>query len=78
MKPNKTISLLYKTTPNIHYPHSKHYIKKIKIQNSSPLIITTENTNYPIKNNLYTNNTSMINFPIKKKNFNKSKFDTPI
>lgn len=37
-KPSGTLSILAGVTPGIHYPESKHYIRRVRISNTSPYI----------------------------------------
>jgi len=78
VKPSGTVSLLCGATPGIHYAHSEYYIRNIRVQDGSPLIDACREAGYPIEKDAYADHTYVISFPVKEKNFTKSKDDVSI
>lgn len=48
VKPSGTVSLLAGATPGLHYPESKHYIRRIRLSKHSTLIPPLEKAGYNI------------------------------
>lgn len=78
IKPSGTISLLPGVSPGIHYPHSKYYIRRIRISDNSSLVPIMRNAGYHIEEDLVSMNTLVISFPIKSNYYNKGKADVSI
>jgi ribonucleoside-triphosphate reductase len=78
VKPSGTVSLLPGVTPGIHYPHSEYYIRRIRISKNSDLIGKIRNAGYHIEDDLYSENSYVIEFPIHEKYFDRSKNDVSI
>ncbi len=78
VKPSGTVSLLPGVPPGIHYPHSEFYIRRIRISKNSDLIAKIRNAGYHIENDLYSENSYVIEFPIHERYFDRSKNDTSI
>jgi len=49
VKPSGTVSLLAGSTPGLHYPESRFYIRRIRLSNMSPLIKPLEKAGYKIE-----------------------------
>jgi ribonucleoside-triphosphate reductase (thioredoxin) len=49
VKPSGTVSLLAGSTPGLHYPESRFYIRRIRLSNLSPLIKPLEKSGYKIE-----------------------------
>lgn len=76
VKPSGTVSLLPGVSPGIHYPHSKYYIRRMRIANDSALIPMLKGAGYhmePIETGEQT--MMVVEFPIKENNFERGKFD---
>ena len=78
VKPSGTVSLLCGATPGIHYAHSEYYIRNIRIQEGSALLEVAKEAGYPVEKDKYADNTYVVSFPVKEKNFTKSKDDVSI
>lgn len=78
VKPSGTTSLLCGATPGIHYPHSEYYIRNIRIQNTSPLLELLRNAGYICEPDAYSQDTTVVSFPIHEPYFVKSKDDVTI
>ncbi|MFX1257257.1 MAG: ATP cone domain-containing protein [Promethearchaeota archaeon] len=78
VKPSGTVSLLPGVTPGIHYPHSEYYIRRIRISKNSDLVDIIKNAGYHIEDDLYSDNSYVIEFPIHEKYFDRSKKDVSL
>jgi len=75
---HNTVSLLPGVPPGIHYPHSKYYIRRIRISKNSDLITPIRKAGYTIEDDKYSHNSYVIEFPVHEKNFDRSKKDVSI
>jgi len=75
VKPSGTTSILANVNSGIHYPYSKYYIRRVRIAKTSPLLSIIKELNLEIEEDFYDKNSYCIKFPIKNKNFIKSRFD---
>jgi adenosylcobalamin-dependent ribonucleoside-triphosphate reductase len=64
VKPSGTVSLLAGATPGVHFPHSKHYIRRVNVADSSPLLGIFNAQGFRTEKSVYSQNTSVIEFPI--------------
>lgn len=78
VKPSGTVSLLCGATPGIHYPHSQFYIRNIRIQNTSPLLEACIDAGLTVEDDAYSDDTSVVSFPVKESYYVKSKFDVSV
>lgn len=78
VKPSGTVSLLPGVAPGIHFPHSEYYIRRVRLQDSSPLLPSLEAAGYPVEVDAYSPNTRVVSFPIHEKDFDRSKDDVSI
>jgi len=78
VKPSGTVSLLCGATPGIHYPHSEYYIRRVRIQATSPLIKICEDAGYPVEPDVVADDTVVVSFPVKEKLFVKGKKDATV
>ena len=65
IKPSGTVSLLAGATPGIHYPHDNFYIRRVRIQDDTPMLTALQYAGYKIEKDVYSANTSVIEIPIK-------------
>ena len=75
VKPSGTVSLLPGVPPGIHYPHSRFYIRNIRIATTSPLIELCKKAGYKVEQCVYSKESTVISFPIKEQNFVRGKND---
>jgi len=75
IKPSGTVSLLNGSTPGIHFPEDEYYIRRIRFSKDSDLLPVLENAGYPIEDDAYSPNTSVVSFPVKESHFYKGKKD---
>jgi len=78
IKSHNTVSLLPGSNPGIHFPHSEYYIRRIEFQKNSPFIKPLEIAGYKKEQSYYKKNSWIFEFPIRTKNFFKSKRDITI
>jgi hypothetical protein len=78
VKPSGSVSLLSGGSAGIHYPHSEYYIRRIRVSKNSELIPMFRNSGYPIEDDIYSDNSYVVEFPIKEKYFKRSKKDVTI
>ena len=78
IKPSGTVSLLAGATPGIHYPYSEYYIRRIRMQDSSPLVKPCIDAGYHVEPDAYATDTVVIEFPVKSDHFEKSVKDVTI
>ncbi|MBD3254732.1 MAG: fused protease/ribonucleoside-triphosphate reductase [Candidatus Lokiarchaeota archaeon] len=78
VKPSGTVSLLPGVAHGIHYPHSEYYIRRIRVSKNSDIVKALKKSNYQIKEDLYSDNTLVVEFPVQKENFNRSKDEVSI
>ncbi len=78
VKPSGTVSLLCGATPGIHFPHAQHYIRRIRIQEDSPLVKACQDAGYPVEKDAYSPRTMCVSFPVKEEHFTKGKDDVTI
>lgn len=78
VKPSGTVSLLAGVTPGIHFPHAKYYIRRVRLQDSSPLVSKLEAAGYPIEDDQYSPNTKVVSFPVEERDFDRNKDDVTI
>jgi ribonucleoside-triphosphate reductase len=65
IKPSGTVSLLGGATPGIHYPHSRFYIRRVRLGNNSPLIQELINNGYHVEPDVMQPDTTVVvSFPI--------------
>jgi len=77
-KPSGTVSLLCGATPGIHFPHSRFYIRHIRVQNTSPLVQAARDAGYDVVDDPYADDTSVVAFPVKEKHFHKGKAEVSL
>jgi len=78
IKPSGTVSLLAGATPGIHFPHSEFYIRRIRLSNTSTLIKAAREAGYTVEADHYADDTSVIEFPVHEKNFDRAKDEVSI
>lgn len=75
VKPSGTVSILAGATPGVHCTHSEYYLRTIRVAANSNLIPILEKANYRIETSVTDFHTKVVYFPVKEKNFTKSKYD---
>jgi hypothetical protein len=74
VKPSGTTSLLPGVSAGIHYPHSQHYIRRIRIAANSPLVPLLREAGYPMRR-VSTGERAMVaaEFPIREEPYERGK-----
>jgi adenosylcobalamin-dependent ribonucleoside-triphosphate reductase len=78
VKPSGTVSLLPGSTPGIHYAHSEYYIRRIRVEDTSPLLQEAILAGYEVEVDTYAPNTYCVLFPVKEPYFTKGKTEVSI
>ena len=78
VKPSGTVSLLAGSTPGIHYPHSQYYIRRVRLQDTSPLVQICKDSGYHVEPDVYATDTVVVEFPVEAEHFDKSVKDVTI
>lgn len=63
-KPSGSVSLLSGSTPGVHHPISEYYIRRVRLQSSSPLLAYLADCGFKTEADLYSDNTSVVEFPV--------------
>lgn len=79
VKPSGTVSLLVGATPGIHYPHSRYYIRRVRIPKQSSVWQQMKKAGYKVEpdKNL-KDSTMVIEFPVEEKDFIWKKSDVSV
>lgn len=75
VKPSGTVSLLPGATPGMHYPHSEYYIRNIRCEKNSQIVKTLAKAGFPVADDVYTPNTSVVSVPVHESHYTKGKTD---
>ena len=75
VKPSGTVSILAGATPGVHCTHSEHYLRTVRVSKTSPYVAQLRKAGYRIEDSVTDKNTVVIYFPVREKNFTKSKYD---
>jgi hypothetical protein len=78
VKPSGTVSLLAGVSPGIHYPHSKYYIRRMRLAKNSYLLDYLRNEGYKIEEDKYSPNTYVVDFYVKELLFDRGKDEVSI
>jgi ribonucleoside-triphosphate reductase (thioredoxin) len=78
IKPSGTVSLLPGVSHGIHFAHSEYYIRRVRIQEGSELIDIAKAAGYNVVKDKYSENTYLIEFPVRKSHFDRGKEDVTI
>jgi len=78
VKPDGTLGLLAGVSPGIHYPHSKYYIRRVRISETSELVDILKKAGYHVEPDVYGRDTVVVQFPIKIDYFDRSKTDVTL
>lgn len=78
VKPSGTVSLLAGVSAGIHYPHSKHYIRRIRFDVNSEYLPALRGSGYRIEPDVYSSNSVCVEFPIEEPFFTIGKKDVSV
>lgn len=74
VKPSGSISLLPGATPGVHFPYAEYYWRTIRMDKGSQLVKALTKAGYRVEN-VEGHNTVAVYFPVKEKNFYRSRSD---
>jgi len=75
VKPSGTVSRLANVTSGIHYPESTHYTRNIRFNENSEVLQQLRDADYPMEPDKYSDNTTVVSFPMKKENVRRGKHE---
>jgi ribonucleoside-triphosphate reductase len=75
VKPSGTVSILAGSTPGVHCTHSEYYYRTVRVAANSVFIPKLRKAGYRVEESVNDKKTLVVYFPVKEKNFTKSKFD---
>jgi intein/homing endonuclease len=75
VKPSGSISTLPNATPGIHYPFAEYYLRAIRIAKGSSFATTLQKAGYLTEDDVVDPSSVVIYFPIKEKDFERSRED---
>ena len=78
VKPSGTVSQLAGSTPGIHFEHSPFFIRRMRVQDTSSYWKAAEEAGYPIEDDVYSDNTKVIEFPVRPDYLERSESDVSI
>lgn len=79
VKPSGTVSLLPGVTPGIHFPHSEYYIRRIRLNKTSPLVDKLTEAGYHVETDVYEQDKTMVaEFPVYEPHFDRRKDEISI
>lgn len=64
VKPSGTVSLLAGATPGVHYPQSRHYIRRVRVQRSSELLDRLAEAGYTIEPDVVDDSSVVVEVPV--------------
>lgn len=65
VKPSGTVSLLAGVTPGVHFPVADYYIRRIRLQESHPMVQPLRNAGYHVEDDMYSDNTVVVEIPVE-------------
>ena len=60
IKPSGTVSLLAGATPGVHFPHSRHYIRRVRLSKTSNLLGPLMRAGYHIEDDVMDREHSLV------------------
>ena len=78
VKPSGSVSLLPGVTPGIHFPHSRYYIRNIRINDKSELIPLLKDSGYKVEKDTYAPNTIVVSVPVEEDHYTRGKNEVSI
>lgn len=73
VKPSGTVSILAGATPGVHWDHSPFYIRRIRLQEGSPLVQACRDAGYPVEEDVYSRDTMVVEFPVQARHMERGK-----
>ena len=64
VKPSGTVSLLAGATPGVHFPHSRFYLRRVRLGADSELLAPLQSAGYKVEPDHYSTNTMVVEVPV--------------
>ncbi|MBN1556880.1 MAG: fused protease/ribonucleoside-triphosphate reductase [Lentisphaerae bacterium] len=78
VKPSGTVSLLAGATPGAHWGYAPYYIRRVRIASNHPLAELCRRAGYPVEEDAYSENTTVVSFPVKVDNLDRGSADVSL
>lgn len=78
VKPSGTVSKLPGSTAGVHWPLAEHYIQRMRIAPTNPLLAELEAAGYHVEQDSYDPNSMVVEFPVKEAHFTKGSMEIPV
>jgi intein/homing endonuclease len=78
VKPSGTVSQLSGSTPGVHFEHSPYFIRRVRVQNTSPIWEAAQEAGYPVEDDAYSDDTKVIEFALRPDHLQRSKDEVSI
>ncbi|MFW6152351.1 MAG: hypothetical protein ACOC6C_05195 [Verrucomicrobiota bacterium] len=78
IKPSGTVSLLAGATPGVHWGYAPFYIRRVRVQESHPLVEKCRKAGYNTEGDAYSGNSIVIEFPVHAENLKRSRKQVPL
>lgn len=74
-KPSGSVSILSSSSPGVHFPHAEYYIRRFKVDRTSPILNALIDAGYEYEESIAKDNSLVFKFPVWEKDFTKGKAD---
>jgi adenosylcobalamin-dependent ribonucleoside-triphosphate reductase len=78
VKPSGTVSLLAGATPGVHWEHAPYYLRRIRLTRDHPLVAMCGDAGYPVEEDVYSDNTMVVAFPVHIPLMGRGKAQVPL
>ncbi len=78
VKPSGTVSLLAGATPGVHWGYAPYYIRRVRVQESHPLVEECRAAGYNMEADAYSGNSVVIEFPVHVESLRRSRKQAPL
>ncbi|MEN6665504.1 MAG: fused protease/ribonucleoside-triphosphate reductase [Phycisphaerae bacterium] len=78
VKPSGTVSLLAGATPGVHWEHAPYYIRRVRVTMGHPLVEMCRRSGYHVEDDVYSQNTVVVSFPVHVERLGRCKSDVPL
>jgi len=75
VKPSGSVSLLPGVTPGIHHAHSRYYLRRIRFDKDSPLVVKLKGSGYVVEKDVVDDHAVVVSFPVEETHFERSKVE---
>jgi adenosylcobalamin-dependent ribonucleoside-triphosphate reductase len=78
VKPSGTVSILAGATPGVHWDHAPYYVRRMRIDESHPLVDMCREAGYDVEEDAYSDDTLVIAFPIHQRHVSRPRGSVPL